>query len=355
MREVREKEEEKKERKREKNAKMDIRVLRPEDIPHVQLANITNLPENYFCKYYLYHAMSWPQLSYVAVDVCLLLLLLLLLPLLLLLLQGSKGLESGEMWKGEREKEKIMLLHGDEEKKNEKADASHILLCINVFFAQYIGPPSTNRIIQVSRPPKTPYDPPKIVGYVLAKMEEEPADGVQHGHITSLSVMRTHRRLGLAEKLMRQSRKHNTCQSARNQTCFFFQFLILLKLDPTERAMAETFNAHYVSLHVRVSNTAALHLYRNTLGFTVDKVEAKYYADGEDAYSMRIELADLKEQLRDEEEEIFGSSEGVDEGEAVGSEGAGAGAGEKAKKQKVKVGRGKGVVDLVEKNEAAAA
>jgi len=92
----------------------------------VQTANITNLPENYFCKYYLYHALSWPQLSYVAVD--------------------------------------------------------------------------------ASRPKKTPYDPPKIVGYVLAKMEEEPADGVQHGHITSLSVMRTHRRLGLAEKLMRQSR-----------------------------------------------------------------------------------------------------------------------------------------------------
>ena len=45
------------------------------------------------------------------------------------------------------------------------------------------------------------------MGYVLAKMEEEPADGVQHGHITSLSVMRTHRRLGLAEKLMRQSRE----------------------------------------------------------------------------------------------------------------------------------------------------
>jgi ribosomal protein S18 acetylase RimI-like enzyme len=52
---------------------MDIRLLRPEDIPHVQLANITNLPENYFCKYYLYHAMSWPQLSYVAVDVSLVL------------------------------------------------------------------------------------------------------------------------------------------------------------------------------------------------------------------------------------------------------------------------------------------
>lgn len=40
---------------------------------------------------------------------------------------------------------------------------------------------------------------------MLAKMEEDPKDGIQHGHITSLSVMRTHRRLGIAEKLMRQS------------------------------------------------------------------------------------------------------------------------------------------------------
>jgi peptide alpha-N-acetyltransferase len=49
---------------------MDIRQLHPSDIPHVQHTNITNLPENYFCKYYMYHALSWPQLSYVAVDVC---------------------------------------------------------------------------------------------------------------------------------------------------------------------------------------------------------------------------------------------------------------------------------------------
>lgn len=48
---------------------MDIRMLRVSDIPHMQQTNITNLPENYFCKYYLYHALSWPQLSYVAVDV----------------------------------------------------------------------------------------------------------------------------------------------------------------------------------------------------------------------------------------------------------------------------------------------
>jgi len=51
---------------------MDIRLLHPSDIPHVQTTNITNLPENYFCKYYMYHQLSWPQLSYVAVDVNLL-------------------------------------------------------------------------------------------------------------------------------------------------------------------------------------------------------------------------------------------------------------------------------------------
>lgn len=160
-------------------------------------------------------------------------------------------------------------------------------------------------------------------------MEEEPADGVPHGHITSLSVMRTHRRLGLAEKLMRQS----------------------------QRAMAETFAAHYVSLHVRVSNVAALHLYRDTLGFKVDKIEAKYYADGEDAYSMRMNLDELKAELRmeegDEDVEMGEDSVGQDEGEAVGSEGKEKGA-KKEKMRKVKVGRGLGVGELVERNEAAA-
>jgi hypothetical protein len=104
-----------------------------------------------------------------------------------------------------------------------------------------------------------------------------------------------------------------------------------------ERAMAETFNASYVSLHVRMSNVAALNLYKETLGFSVDKVEAKYYADGEDAYSMRMDLRSLQLPADDDE-----ASEGKDEGEAVGSE----------KMVKVKVGRSKGVQELVERNEA---
>lgn len=104
--------------------------------------------------------------------------------------------------------------------------------------------------------------------------------------------------------------------------------------------MAETFGAAYVSLHVRMSNTAALHLYRETLGFSVDKVEAKYYADGEDAYSMRMDLTSIPRDVED-------ASEGVDEGEAVGSE----------RLQKVAIGRQRGVADLVEvveKKEVAA-
>ena len=210
-------------------------------LPSIQQCNLTNLPENYFLKYYLYHALTWPQLSFVAV---------------------------------------------------------------------------------VRTAKLTTY--PKVVGYVLAKMEEDPSDGVQHGHITSLSVMRTHRRLGIAEKLMRNS----------------------------QRAMAEVFNADYVSLHVRMSNSAALHLYRDTLGFTVEKIEDKYYADGEDAYAMKMDLRNM--QIKDAPE-----AEDQDEGDAVGSadkkEDKDTANGGKEKMVKVRVGKQRGVADLVEKNEGTGA
>ncbi|CAH2039493.1 unnamed protein product, partial [Iphiclides podalirius] len=101
-----------------------------------------------------------------------------------------------------------------------------------------------------------------IVGYVLAKMEEDGEDN-RHGHITSLAVKRSHRRLGLAQKLMNQA----------------------------SLAMVECFQAKYVSLHVRKSNRAALNLYTNSLGFKILEIEPKYYADGEDAYSMMRDLS----------------------------------------------------------------
>eukprot|EP00549_Striatella_unipunctata_P017187 CAMPEP_0118706310 /NCGR_PEP_ID=MMETSP0800-20121206/20474_1 /TAXON_ID=210618 ORGANISM="Striatella unipunctata, Strain CCMP2910" /NCGR_SAMPLE_ID=MMETSP0800 /ASSEMBLY_ACC=CAM_ASM_000638 /LENGTH=200 /DNA_ID=CAMNT_0006608805 /DNA_START=88 /DNA_END=690 /DNA_ORIENTATION=+ len=98
----------------------------------------------------------------------------------------------------------------------------------------------------------------QIVGYVLAKMEEDEKQP-RHGHITSLSVLRTHRKRGIATLLMQRS----------------------------QYEMQHVFSAQYVSLHVRKSNRAAFHLYKTTLQYSINSVEKGYYADGEDAYDMR--------------------------------------------------------------------
>lgn len=124
----------------------------------------------------------------------------------------------------------------------------------------------------------------RIVGYVLAKMDEDAEkEEEKHGHITSLAVARSHRKLGLATKLMKA----------------------------TNRAMKESFGAKYVSLHVRESNQAAFHLYNVTLGYKINSVEKKYYADGEDAYDMRkyfdsiddIKYEDFFDEFKTKEEE----------------------------------------------------
>ncbi|GAV99061.1 N-acetyltransferase complex catalytic subunit Ard1 [Lentinula edodes] len=154
---------------------MNIRLARPEDLSGMQAGNLVNLPENYLMKFWMYHIITWPQLSFVA--------------------ENDKG---------------------------------------------------------------------HIVGYVLAKIDEESEEkgGEMHGHVNSISVLRSYRRLGLAKRLMMLS----------------------------QDAMASIYKANYVSLHVRKSNIAAIGLYRDTLGFEVAEVEKKYYGDGEDAYVMKLFL-----------------------------------------------------------------
>jgi ribosomal protein S18 acetylase RimI-like enzyme len=98
----------------------------------------------------------------------------------------------------------------------------------------------------------------RVIGYVLAKMEEDEAKP-PHGHITSLAVLRTHRKRGIATALMRRSQVE----------------------------MEHVFGAEFVSLHVRKSNRAAFHLYNETLRYEINDIERGYYADGEDAYDMR--------------------------------------------------------------------
>ncbi|TRY69148.1 hypothetical protein TCAL_03057 [Tigriopus californicus] len=183
---------------------MNIRCAKTEDLMNMQHCNLLCLPENYQMKYYMYHGLSWPQISFVAEE------------------------------------------------------------------------PATGA----------------IVGYVLAKMEEETEGTVggadePHGHITSLAVKRSHRRLGLAQKLM----------------------------DQTARAMVETFNAKYVSLHVRKSNRAALNLYKTALLFQISEIEPKYYADGEDAYAMKRNLVVWAEQqgILPADPDSFFKSKGMEE------------------------------------------
>ena len=96
----------------------------------------------------------------------------------------------------------------------------------------------------------------KIVGYCLTKIEDDEKHDVVTGQVTSISVIRTYRKLGIATKLLRAA----------------------------ENAMIECFGAKAMLLQVRPSNTAALHLYQQTFGFKVTKIEKKYYLDGEDAY-----------------------------------------------------------------------
>ncbi|KAJ2356525.1 N-terminal acetyltransferase A complex catalytic subunit ard1 [Coemansia erecta] len=155
-----------------------IRQAEAKDEIGMQSCNITNLPENYQLKYYLYHLATWPELSFVA--------------------ENEQG---------------------------------------------------------------------RVVGYVLAKMNDDDtnADLPTDGHITSLSVLRSYRRLGLAKHLMNQA----------------------------QRAMVEVFGAKSVTLHVRVSNAAAFSLYKNTLNFDVKFTEKKYYGDGEDAYAMKKDIGDM--------------------------------------------------------------
>ena len=90
-----------------------------------------------------------------------------------------------------------------------------------------------------------------------------------HGHVTSISVLRSYRRLGLAKRLMVQSRMSCVDLSipfSGSETYTLY----------SEEAMATIYRASYVSLHVRKSNRAALSLYKDTLGFTVKDIEKKY-------------------------------------------------------------------------------
>ncbi|KAK8790565.1 n-alpha-acetyltransferase catalytic subunit [Blastocystis sp. subtype 4] len=147
-----------------------IRQFTTEDLILIQTQNLLSLPENYTMKYYYFHILSSPELSFVAVN------------------------DRGE-----------------------------------------------------------------IVGYVLGKVDE---DIPKVGNITSVAVSRSYRRMGIAQKLMRQ----------------------------VQRKMIEVYHLERCTLNVRETNYAAYHLYHDVLGFKRLDVDVKYYADGENGIKMEQDL-----------------------------------------------------------------
>ena len=105
-------------------------------------------------------------------------------------------------------------------------------------------------------------DTGRIVGYVISKLDEEnekDEEKPQLGQITSISVHRDYRKLGIAKRLM----------------------------EVWLAEMQEMYDVTYWSLNVRVSNVGAISLYKDVLGFKIHHEDEEYYADNENAYEMR--------------------------------------------------------------------
>ncbi|ODQ67865.1 acyl-CoA N-acyltransferase [Nadsonia fulvescens var. elongata DSM 6958] len=216
---------------------MNIRQAQFADLPGIQNCNLSNLPENYPFKYYFFHMLNWPQLSYVAT------------------VPDDKDL-------GQEKIVGYVLSKMTEPPVKQQDQGDH----------------TTKKRSKGGKKKKV-----AAKDFLSEEEQQKIEDWIPNGHVTSLSVLRSYRRMGIAGNLMKQSM----------------------------RAMIECYGGKYVSLHVRESNRAALHLYRDSLRFDVQEIEKSYYSDGENAYSMilylepqRMEI-DCGGNLLMEEEEVL--------------------------------------------------
>mmetsp|Transcript_21771 Transcript_21771/g.44615 ORF Transcript_21771/g.44615 Transcript_21771/m.44615 type:complete len:310 (+) Transcript_21771:198-1127(+) len=193
-----------------------LRLATRTDVPAIQRCNLACLPENYNYNFYRSHLRQWPDLALVA--------------------------------------EEIQIPNPNEIK--ELSEDRH---SSRNPFPNFSG--SGGQQQQLNQEPK-------IVAYVLGKVETRPAldlddplsrgDRVERlGHVTSLAVQKDFRRLGLAKAMMTQL--HHHLQHHGIASC---------------------------GLHVRTSNLAACRLYQDD-GYQIDQIIKSYYQDGEDAYFMR--------------------------------------------------------------------
>ncbi|KAI3870090.1 hypothetical protein MKW92_043318 [Papaver armeniacum] len=98
----------------------------------------------------------------------------------------------------------------------------------------------------------------RILGYVVARMELTKP----RGYISYLGVRPTHRRQGIASKLMKVA----------------------------QNAMVQEYGPQHVSLHVLQSSRAAINLFTKRLGYKFYETEDMFYDNGEDAYVLMKQL-----------------------------------------------------------------
>jgi ribosomal-protein-alanine N-acetyltransferase len=106
----------------------------------------------------------------------------------------------------------------------------------------------------------------KIIGYIMCRIEVGLSNFgfgglVRKGHVVSIAVLPQYRRRGVAQAVIKKSLEG-----------------------------MEYYKAKQGFLEVRVTNEAAISLYKN-LGFEITRTINGYYSDGEDAYVMTKKLA----------------------------------------------------------------
>jgi ribosomal-protein-alanine N-acetyltransferase len=104
----------------------------------------------------------------------------------------------------------------------------------------------------------------RIVGYVMCRIETgfSGLGLMKRGHVVSIAVLPEYRGRGIGEALLKEALQ----------------------------AMLNHYGVKECYLEVRVSNMPAINLYKK-LGFKIDRVIRRYYADGENAYLMRIKFS----------------------------------------------------------------
>lgn len=134
----------------------------------------------------------------------------------------------------------------------------------------------------------------KVVGYVMGKIDDEDNPKLAHGHITSVAVHRDYRSMGIAEALMQQ----------------------------VLQEMRTTYGLPSCKLNVRVSNAGAQHVYKDMLGFELERLDEGYFQDKEDSQFLNCDFTkpEVLNKLRptiacldeadDSEEDVFISING---------------------------------------------